>query len=84
MCCYIIIALIVLHAIFGIGKEACLLWAVKIDLISAVVVAGQVIAIPVTTTDHLWGVAPFVSDVIQQMVVAGHVIQAALVTLPIH
>ena len=83
MYCHIIVALVVIHAVFRIGKKSIDLRTVKIRLVSTIVIAIPTVAVSIPTTDILWKIAPFMRNVIQVILLARHVIQAAIIAFPV-
>ena len=80
----IIIALVILHAIFLIGKETISFGTVKI--ISeriAILITFPTITIPIFTTNILREITPSIYGIEQMIFMASHVAKAAIVTFPI-
>ena len=80
----IIIALVILHAIFLIGKETISFWTVKI--ISeriAILITFPTITIPSFTTNIFWEITPPVYRIKQVIFLAGHMGKTSFKTFPI-
>ena len=83
VCGHIGIALVVVHAIFWIRKESVFFGTIKFSFIPAVVIAIPSVAVSIPTADIGWKIAPFMCDIKQIVLLAGHVCQASIIALPI-
>ena len=80
----IIIALVILHAIFLIGKETISFGTVKIiSKRIAILITFPTITIPSFTTNILREITPSIYRIEQIIFMASHVAKAAIVTFPI-
>ena len=80
----IIIALVILHAIFLIGKETIAFGTVKI--ISeriAILITFPTITIPIFTTNILREITPSIYGIEQMIFMTSHMAKASIVTFPI-